>query len=35
MSKKNWKKLADEEFTSMDIAWQRDWQDLRQRVMNR
>lgn len=35
MAKKNWRKLADKEFTAMDNTWQHEWQDLRERVSKR
>ncbi len=33
MSKKNWNKVAEEQFEQLDNYYQEDWQHLRKRVM--
>jgi hypothetical protein len=35
MSSRNWDKLAEREFNSMDTEYQEAWSDLRARVMTR
>jgi len=32
MSRKNWDKVADNEFNAMPKNWQQDWSDLRKSV---
>lgn len=32
MARKNWDKIADQEFNALDGDWQKDWADLRERV---
>lgn len=33
MSKRNWNKIADEQFDHLDTYYQEDWRNLRERVM--
>lgn len=35
MARKNWDKIADKEFESLDREWQEDWSDLRNRIIRR
>ncbi len=35
MTRKNWEKIADEEFESLDKEWQDEWSDLRNLVVRR
>jgi hypothetical protein len=35
MARKNWNKVAAQEFEAMDLEWQKDWGDLRLRVAGR
>ncbi len=35
MAHKNWDDIATTEFEAMDSKWQRDWADLRNRVVRR
>jgi len=32
MARKNWDKVAEQEFQNMDADWQKDWADLRKRT---
>lgn len=34
MARKDWNKVAQREFETMDKDWQDDWSDLRERVNN-
>lgn len=33
MARKNWEKIADKEFKSMPSDFQKDWSDLRKRLV--
>ena len=33
MARKNWDKVAEQEFMGMDPDWQKDWADLRKKRM--
>ena len=35
MSSKDWGKVAKREFEALDSDWQKDWADLRSRVIRR